>query len=361
MSNNQFLLYGANGYSGELTARYAAEYQVLPILAGRREAALSLLAAKYNYPYKTFDVNNTPALEDALSNVKLVVNAAGPFDFTAKQIINACLKTRTHYIDINGDMAVFEMLQSYDAAAKEAGIMIMSGVGFDVVPTDCLALFLKKLLPDAVSLKLAFAMPGGGLSHGTATTTVLKLGEPGAERKNGKIVPVPLGEKGMWVNFTNHTTKRSEKMFVMSLPWGDVFTAFLSTGIPNITSYTHVPPLVFRLLKLQRFFNPLLKKPFTRKLVQKIIDSRPPGLNDAKREKSVSLVWGEVINSAGKKATATLTAPDAYTLTAYTTLLIANKILAGIFQPGYQTPAAVYGEDLIMEISGVKREQILSS
>src|SRR5439155_12152003 len=115
---NTFLLYGANGYTGELIARYAADYGLHPILAGRREEVLKPLAEKLNYPYKVFDVNDEAALLAALKKVKLVVNAAGPFQFTAKQIIDGCLKTGVHYLDVNGDISVFEFTRKYDAAAK---------------------------------------------------------------------------------------------------------------------------------------------------------------------------------------------------------------------------------------------------
>jgi len=347
---NTFLLYGANGYTGELIARYAANYGLQPIIAGRREEAIIALATKLNLPYLVFDLSNTTALEEALQQVKVVVHCAGPFDHTAKPMVDACLKTGTHYLDINGDMDVFEMLYSYNAAAKAAGIMVMSGAGFDVVPTDCLALFLKNLLPDASLLQIAFATPGGGLSHGTATTTAQKLGEPGAERIGGKVTPVPVGQKGMRVDFG------SEKLFVMSLPWGDVFTAYHTTGIPNIISYTAITPVVYYLLKFQFLFNWLLRTRLVRKMVKKKIDSSPAGLDDEKRDKSTSLVWGQVTNNSGKTATARLTAPDAYTLTAYSTLLITQKALNGNFTPGYQTPAGAYGADLVMEIPEVKRE-----
>lgn len=347
---NQFLLYGANGYTGELIARFAKEYNLEPVIAGRRKEAIMQLATKLNLPYKVFDLKDTKALEDALSQVKVVVHCAGPFDHTAKPMVDACLKTGTHYLDINGDMDVFKMLYSYNAAAKESGIMVMSGAGFDVVPTDCIAALLKKQLPDATLLELAFATPGGGLSHGTATTTAQKLGEPGAERKDGKIIPVPVGDKGKLVDFG------SEKIFVMSLPWGDVFTGYHTTGIPNIISYTAISPLLFFLLKFQSLFNWLLRTSLVRKIVKKKIDSSPAGLDDERREKSRSLVWGQVTNSAGKKATARLSAPDAYTLTAYSTLLITQKALQGNFKSGYQTPAGAYGEDLVLEIHGVKRE-----
>jgi short subunit dehydrogenase-like uncharacterized protein len=347
---NSFLLYGANGYTGELIARYAAEYGLHPILAGRREEVLKPLAAKLNYSYKVFDVNDSIALLAALKEVKLIVNAAGPFQFTAKPIIEGCLQTGTHYIDVNGDISVFEFIKQYDDSAKQAGLMLLPGSGFDVVPTDCTALFLKKLLPDAITLKLAFANIGGGLSHGTATTMVNKLGQGGAVRKNGKIVPVPLGQKGMWVDFG------IKKFFVMTIPWGDIATAYFTTAIPDIESYTAISLTVYRSLKLQGLFNWLLRTNFIRKVIKRKIDKRPAGPNDEQRSKAISLVWGQVSNSRGETKTVRMSSSDGYTLTMHSTLLIAQKIVQGNFKPGYQTPASAYGEDLVMEIPNVKRE-----
>lgn len=352
MNNKQFLLYGANGYTGQLIAHYALSYGLIPILAGRREEVLKPMAEKLNLTYKVISLDHTSVLEAALREVEVVIHAAGPFDITAKPMMEACMRTGTHYLDINGDLAVFQMLKEYDRDARGEGIMIMSGVGFDVVPTDCLALFLKNRLPDAVSLQLAFATPGGGLSHGTAITTASKLGESGAIRKDGKIIPVPVGHKGMWVDFG------IEKLFVMSIPWGDVFTAYETTGIKNIEAFANVSQMVYQLTKIQSLFNWLLKTTAVRNFIKKRIDKNPPGLDDVKREQSKSLVWGQVANSAGRIAVARLHCPDAYTLTAYTSLLITQKILQGKFKTGYQTPAGVYGENLIMEVEGMQREVV---
>jgi short subunit dehydrogenase-like uncharacterized protein len=186
---NTFLLYGANGYTGELIARYAKDYDLQPTLAGRKKDAIEPLAKKLSLPYLIFDLDDSSALIDIMKKFKLVVNCAGPFQFTAKQIVEACLKTGTHYIDINGDIAIFDQVKKYDEQAKKAGIMLLPGAGFDVVPTDCLASKLKRFLPDATNLQLAFANVGGGLSHGTATTMANKLGMGGAVRKDGKIIP----------------------------------------------------------------------------------------------------------------------------------------------------------------------------
>jgi short subunit dehydrogenase-like uncharacterized protein len=350
MQTNSFLLYGANGYTGELIARYAHQYNLQPILAGRRKEVIEPLANKLQLPYRIFDMNDTTALLAALKEVKVVVNAAGPFQFTAKQMTEACLQTGTHYLDINGDIAVFEMLKRFDDAAKKAGIMLLPGAGFDVVPTDCVALQLKKLLPDAVSLKLAFATLGGGLSHGTATTMVTKLGQGGAIRKDGKIIRKPLGQKGMWVDFG------IKKLFVMSIPWGDISTAYSTTGIPNIESYTGISRKVYYLLKLQFLFNWLLRTNFVRNFFKKKINRRPAGPSDEQRNKAISLVWGQATNVAGKTVTIRMSGPEGYTLTTLATLIIVQKVLNRNFLTGYQTPASAYGENLVMEIPGVKRE-----
>jgi short subunit dehydrogenase-like uncharacterized protein len=346
---NKFLLYGANGYTGELIARYAKDYGLEPILAGRNKEALQEMASKLDLTYKVIGLDD-PGLSEILKEVKVVVHAAGPFQYTAAQMLDACLKAGTHYLDINGDIKVFEMIKQYDEPAQKAGIMLMPGVGFDVVPTDCIALLLKKLLPDAVKLELAFAMTGGALSHGTATTMANRLGEGGAIRKDGKIIKVPFGKKGMWVNFG------SKKLFVMNIPWGDVSTAYFTTGIPVIETFAGISPSTFRMLKLQPLFNWLLRTNAVRKFIKKKIDKRPPGPSDEMRKHAEGLVWGRATNAAGKKVVATLKGPEGYTVTLHSTLIIVKKVLAGQFISGYQTPAKVFGEDLILEVPEVTRE-----
>ncbi len=346
---NNFLLYGANGYTGKLITRLAAVYGLSPILAGRNEALIKPLADECNLPYSIFNLNDEAKLTTALSQVKLVLHAAGPFMHTAKPMIEACLKTGTHYLDITGEIAVFEMCKGYNSKALKAGIMILPGVGFDVVPTDCMALYLKKQMTDAATLQLAFASIGGALSHGTATTMAEGLGQGGVVRINGKIVKKPLGHKGMWVDFG------IKKLFVMTIPWGDISTAYHTTEIPNIETYTGISPKAFYWLKYQWLYNWLLRTAFVRNRIKNTINKKPAGPADEDRAKAMSLVWGEVTNAAGKEISATMQGPDGYTMTAHTALLIVKKILRGSASIGFNTPAEVFGEDLILEVPGVKR------
>ncbi|MEO7529796.1 MAG: saccharopine dehydrogenase NADP-binding domain-containing protein, partial [Sediminibacterium sp.] len=335
MQNDRFLLYGANGYTGQLIAKMAAEYGLTPILAGRNEAALRSMAELLNLTYKVIDLSDKEALHETLKEVRVVLHAAGPFHHTAKKMIKACLAAQTHYLDITGEIYVFEKAKQYDDKAKEAGIMVMPGVGFDVVPTDCTALYLKQQLPDATHLKLAFAMIGGKLSHGTATTMAENLGEGGMVRENGLLKKKPLGHKGFWIDFG------IKKIFVMSIPWGDISTAYTTTGIPNIETYTGASPKTFSLLKWQFLYNWLLRTSFIRNRAKQKIKQKPAGPSDDMRASAKGLVWGEATNDRGEKKIVRLQCPEGYTLTAISSLLIIKKVLEGNFKTGYQTPAGM--------------------
>jgi short subunit dehydrogenase-like uncharacterized protein len=349
MQTNAFLLYGANGYTGRLILNLATAYGLQPILAGRNESAIRTLAQQHHLPFRIADVNNPEQLKEMLTGIPLVLHAAGPFKHTAFPMIEACLHTGTHYLDITGEIEVFEKARHYDKAAQEKGIMIMPGVGFDVVPTDCLSLFLKEELPDANYLQLAFTTLGGGVSHGTAVTMAEGLGEGGAVREEGRIVKKPLGHKGHWVNFG------PKELFVMTIPWGDVSTAYFTTGIPNIEVYTGIKPGIYKLLKFQPLYNWLLRTNWVRNYIKKRIKERPAGPDEKQRSSSQSMVWGQVQNGEGKRVEASLITPDGYTLTAHSSLLIAKKVLESHIKPGYQTPASVYGADLVLEIQGTAR------
>ncbi|MCC6282753.1 MAG: saccharopine dehydrogenase NADP-binding domain-containing protein [Saprospiraceae bacterium] len=345
-----FLLYGANGYTGQLITEMSAQLGLKPVLAGRNEEKIRTLAEQHGLDYRVFDLNDPAAVDKGLEGISVVLHTAGPFIHTARPMMEACLRNRVHYLDITGEIGIFEMAHGYDTAAREAGILLMSGVGFDVVPTDCAALYLKNKLPDAIHLRLAFASIGGGLSHGTALTMAEGLGQPGAERQNGRIVSVPLG-KHSW-----NLPTGDRNIFTMSIPWGDVSTAWYSTGIPNVITFTQANPQSHRMLRFQFLFNWLLRTEFMKNRLRRRINTRPAGPSASRRQKAKSIVWGEARNASGAKQSVRLTIPEGYTLTAITSLLIVQKVLAGNAPTGFQTPAMAFGADLIMEVEGAVRE-----
>lgn len=348
MTNN-FLIYGANGYTGELITRFAAEHGLRPILAGRNEAKISELAGKYGFEYRVFSLDDNAKLDAALQEVDMVLHCAGPFSITSVPMVNACLRNKKHYTDITGEISVFETCAAMGKKAVEAGIMIMPGVGFDVVPSDCLAMHLKNRLPSATHLTLAwYGM--GRMSHGTQATMTMNVGRGGAIRKDGKITPVPAGWK------TREIDLGEVRRTGVTIPWGDVSTAFHSTGIPNIEVYTVVPPSALKMMKTTRYIGWLMAMGFVQKYLQRNIP--PGGPSDEERAKGKTLMWGEASDAEGNRVEARQQGPEGYTLTAHAALNIAEKILARNFKPGFQTPAKAYGADLILEIEGTARQDV---
>lgn len=344
-----FLIYGANGYTGELITRCAVERGMRPILAGRNAIKIEELAKKDHLDYRVFALDEASRIDAALQEVEMVLHCAGPFSLTSRPMVDACLRNKRHYTDITGEIAVFESMARLDGRAKEAGIMMMPGVGFDVVPTDCLARHLKDRLPTANYLSLAF-YGSGKLSHGTQATMTMNVGRGGAIRKDGKITRVPAAWKTREIDFGGVTKK------AVTIPWGDVATAYYSTGIPNIEVYTVVPPSNLKLLKASRYLGWLFAtKPF-QDYLQKQIPAGGP--TDQERAKGKMLLWGEAEDPNGNRVESRMTTPEGYTLTAHAALNIVQKILAGNFTPGYQTPAKAYGADLILELEGVSRQGI---
>jgi len=352
MKDRTIILYGSYGYTGKLIAKECQSKNLNVILAGRNKEALQKQSTETGFPFEVVNVTETDALKALLTKGKIVIHCAGPFRHTAQAMADACLETKTHYTDITGEYQVFELLASYDQKAKEAGITIMPGTGFDVVPSDCLALHLRNRLPAATHLQLAFAMSKGGLSRGTKKSMTEGMGDGGQIRTNGKLEHLALGAKSMEVDFGSFKTP------TLCIPWGDISTAWRSTGIPNIEVYTGATKSMIKNAKRTRYINWLLRMSWVKKFMLKKIDKQKPGPSDEKRESGRSFLWGKVWDKKGNTAESRLKTVSGYTLTAKTAVLIAEKILAGNFKSGYQTPAMAYGADLIMEISETNRHDL---
>ncbi len=349
MPSTPLLIYGANGYTGALIARLAIARGLRPILAGRSRAALAAVAAPLGLEQRLFALEDAAALDAALADSRVVLHCAGPFAHTAQLMADACFRTHTHYLDITGEIAVFEALCARDAEARAAGIMVLPGAGFDVVPSDCLAAHLKRRLPSATSLALAFQVLGG-VSRGTANTAIENMARGGMVRRAGKLSAVPAAYKTRVIDLGRGPVTAS------TIPWGDVATAFHSTGIPNIEVYTVLSATTRRLMVASSELRPVLGSYAAQRLLKRLVRGQPPGPSDDERAHGLSLLWGEVVDDRGTRCVSRLRAPEAYTVTAHTALAIAEKALAGQAPAGFQTPSRAYGADLILEIPGMTRE-----
>ncbi|MBI5955247.1 MAG: saccharopine dehydrogenase NADP-binding domain-containing protein [Chloroflexi bacterium] len=347
-----FLVYGSYGYTGKLIVEQAVKAGLKPLLAGRDEKQLRAQAEKFGLEYRAFSIEDGAALDSALLEVDAVLHCAGPFVLTFRKMAEACIRTKRHYVDISGEIEGFEALAAMDEEAKRAGVMLLPGGGFDVVPSDCLSAYVAGKLPSATHLELYIKSIGSGVSRGTARSAIENSHRQGRIRRDGKIVSVPNVWDTKYVDFSRVPTR------VISAGWGDVSTAYHSTGIPNITVYMHFPDKVIELMRMTRYVGFFLYtraiKNFIKWLIGKIILSGP---SRAQNENGFSLLIAEATD--GKQTVrAKLRAPEAYYLTALTSLEIVKRILEGDLKAGFQTPSRVYGADFILQFAGVTREDL---
>jgi short subunit dehydrogenase-like uncharacterized protein len=349
-----WMIYGANGYTGELAAREAVRKGHAPILAGRNAEAVGKLARELGLPSRVFSLDDPQSTAAELYGIQAVLHCAGPFVHTSAPMVNACLATGAHYLDITGEIAVFESILARGEEARKANVSLLPGVGFDVVPSDCLAARLAAALPDATELVLAFDTAGGSVSRGTLKTMIESLPAAGAVRRNGEIVPVPVAFDAREIDFGPGTGKR----WAMTIPWGDVSTAYHSTGIPNIRVYSGTPPAQIRRMKRLAPLLPLAGWGPVKRFALRWVERKVTGPSEQVRETARVHLWGEVRNAAGRTATATLETPEGYRFTASSSLASVESLLQGTVPPGAWTPSRAFGVDFVTRIPGVEAGEL---
>lgn len=344
-----WLLYGANGYTGALIAERAAAEGMRPVLAGRNAREVGKLAERLHLEHRVFDLSDPETVLRNLEGMSLVLHTAGPFSATSAPMVDACIKARAHYLDITGEIEVFEACKARDGEARRAGIVVLPGVGFDVVPTDCLARALIEALPGGVRLELAL-MALGSMSRGTMKTMVEHLGEGAQVRRGGKIQAVPAGSLQKTVELLGKPRR------AVAIGWGDVSTAMHSTGIGDITTYMALPPAQLRGLGLMARLGPLLRRPGVIRVLQAIVGRLVTGPDEATRESSQAEIWGHVTAVDGSHVEGRLRTPEGYKTTVITSLACVRRLLADGVEAGYQTPASAFGVGLIRALPGFELE-----
>ncbi|MDN6875658.1 saccharopine dehydrogenase NADP-binding domain-containing protein [Pseudomonas citronellolis] len=339
----RWMIYGANGYTGELIAREAARRGLKPVLAGRSRERVEALARELGLQARAFGLDDAPALAGQIQGHSLVLNCAGPFSATAAPMMEACLRAGAHYLDITGEIAVFELAQSLNGRAQQAGVVLCPGVGFDVIPTDCVAAALKAALPDATHLALGFDSRSG-FSPGTAKTSVEGLAQGGKVRRDGRIVSVPLAYKVRRIDFGD-----GEKE-AMTIPWGDVSTAYHTTGIPNIEVFIPGSPRMIASARRANYIRPLLGIGWVQRLIKARIARTVKGPSEEKRALQPTFVWGEAINARGERKTARIRTANGYSLTITGSLTVVEYLMTHQPAGGAYTPAKLVGADLVSRL-----------
>lgn len=340
-----WLIYGANGYTGELIAREAVRRGMRPVLAGRSGESVKKLARELSCEYRVFSVDDQTATVNALQGMRLLLNCAGPFSATAGMLMQACLALHLHYCDITGEIDVFELAHSLHDKAHRAKVVLCPGVGFDVVPTDCVAAKLHEAMPEATMLTMAFESKSR-MSIGTTKTSIENAGKGGRVRKDGKITEVPLGFKVRRIDFGEGERE------AVTIPWGDVSTAYFTTGIPNIEVYLSGPPDIGKQMRKLNGVRWLLRRSLVQWFAKRAAARRGPGPNQTERDCNPTEIWGEAVDANGAKKVARLRTANGYNLTIHAALGVVETLLVGPAQFGFFTPARLMGADFIEKLPG---------
>lgn len=352
---SQWMIYGATGYSGRLIAEEAKRRGLAPILAGRSPAAVQAVAEQLGLPWRAFPLDAPALVAENLQGLQLVVHCAGPFSATSRPMVDACVKAKVDYLDITGEIGVFEAIQHRNQEVTDAGISAIAGVGFDVVPSDCLAAMLKEKLPTANALVMGMYPRGGGVSPGTAKTMVEGLAEGGCIRRNGDLTRVPIAYKVATLPF-----EENRSALAVTIPWGDVSTAFHSTGIPDIEFYVGTTRSQVRGMRLARMMGPLLGLGPVQRLLKRRIDKNVRGPSAQRRDTGYAMLWGEARDGAGGCVAMRMRTPEPYALTFMTAVSAAERVLQGGVRKGASTPSIAFGSDFILTVAGVTVETVVN-
>lgn len=335
------LLYGAYGYTGELIAREAVDRGIDLVVAGRNGTKTRGLGAELGVDSRVFDLADAPA---HLDGVDVLLNCAGPFVHTHEPMVEACLETGTDYLDVTGELSVFESIAQRDREAEKADVCLLPGVGFDVVPTDCLAAHLHDRLPGATHLTLGFDAPAN-LSGGTLATILEQAGTSGKVRRNGSIEDVELATQPREIDFG------SGPKSAIRIPWGDVSTAYYSTGIENIEVYTAVPERATRALRVTAPLRHVTQIGPVKRSLQALARQFTSGPSADERERGRAFVWGEATDGE-RTVTSRLVTPESYGLTVDAATTAVQRLLETELR-GYQTPATAFDPEFVLGLDHV--------
>lgn len=315
------MIYGATGYTGRMAAERAKGLGLNIEIAGRNNDRLAHLAAQLNVPYRVFAAEAQAA--EALDGVGVLLNFAGPFAQTAEHLMRACIKAGVDYLDITAEINVYRLAERLGAQAAEAGVMLLPGVGWDVVPTDCLAMHVAQRVASPRALSIALQVPGS-MSRGSARSVSEIIGAGLLARINSELLATPDAQPRQFDFGEGPVT-------CQPLSFGDLVTGWYSTGIPNIAMFVHISG-----------------DAFPEGDVSQLPDGPSAYERDAHRARAVA----EVIASDGSIARSMIETVNGYSYTPLAAIEAARRVLSGERKPGFETPARIFGGGFAESIAG---------
>lgn len=310
--DNPVLVYGATGYTGRLIAAHARERGLGIIVAGRSPERVGELSEELGVPGRVFGLEDPARVVEGLDGVAGVLNVAGPFRDTAEVLMRAGIQAGVHYLDTTAEFATYELAESVGADAERAGVMVMSGVGWDVVPTDSLAVHTAARVANPERIAIALRITGG-FSRGSLASAAGIGGLGSLVRDAGQLVRLPAPETRVF------DLGHGEEEYTLA-PMGDLITAQRSTGIANIRVYMRTDAGALP-----------------------SADDDKVGPTAEERAQGRYEALAEVTGRDGRVARSVISTPTGYTFTQHSSVEVARRVAAGDHTAGFQSPASAYG------------------
>ena len=337
------ILYGASGYTGRMIAAQLDGVADL-VLAGRNADRVAAVAKATGREWLAFDLSDPKETVAALAGAAILLNAAGPFDRTAMPLIDGCLATGTHYLDLGGEWPVFIDIMARDAEARAAGIMLLPGAGLTIAATDCLLLRAKELWPDTVQLDLGISR-AQVVSRGSATSMSGLVAPTALVCRKGELTEIPSGSLAKSFDFGAGMSE------AVAMSWADVVTAPFTTGVPDITVYNEM-----RWHERATYRGTGLGMGFTGRRAFRAVGgwmakSMREGPRETKRDPARFSMVVEALDPWRRPKWLRLETLDGYGASARIAEEVVERVLAGEHRAGFITPARLLGSGLV-ESSG---------
>jgi short subunit dehydrogenase-like uncharacterized protein len=319
------MIYGATGYTGREVAQLAAGAGLNPVLGGRDTGRLTMLAAELGVESRTFGLDDMAAVQDAMSEVDVLLNCAGPFMKTAEIFMTTAIRAGVHYLDIAAELDSYQLAEKLDDEARAAGVMLLPGGGGSVAMLGCLAGHAAERVTNAQRIRIALNVTGS-MSRGSAISAAENLTAECLMRSGGTLTrrdPAEVSE----FDFGGGPVTCSP----VTLP--DLVTIWQATKIPNIETYVHVSADAFP---------------------QGDLAALPDGPTLEHRQANRYQVAVEATGQDGNIARAVLDTVNGYTFTSLAAAEAARRVLAGEHRPGFQTPAVLFGNGFAETIADTR-------
>jgi saccharopine dehydrogenase (NAD+, L-lysine-forming) len=335
------MVYGAGGFSGEAIARRLVVRGHDIVLAGRSAGRVEALAAALGTPARIFDLDDAARTAAALADVTVMMNAAGPFWRTATPMIKACLRAGAHYLDLAGEWPVFAHTQARGPEAAAAGVMLMPGVGWEIVVTDCLLAHAIARVPDAVLMRIGVSMPRH-ISRGTYRSALSLADRQVIVRRNGVLKSTPTGRLKRTFNFGAGESQ------CLAISYPDVVTAQHTTGVANTEAYLQTSMGMRLAFESTATAVEIWGEAAVRGAYARFAGAWPEHPTAGAQARATLAAVVETVDPWRRERRFGLRTLDGYAVTTLTATAIVERVLAGDLEPGFQTPAGGYGEDLIL-------------